>query len=84
MDPAKYYTIRVHGRHENPEEIKYKSLDGLLWYDDDGQRTEADLTLLGRYPEEPPAWERADHRVPPGEATKREIQRLLFKFGAPS
>jgi hypothetical protein len=84
VDPDKYYTIRVHGRHENPEQIKYKGLGGMLWYEDDDVKTEADLTVLDADPEAPPAWERSDHRIPAGVATVRKIQRLLFKFGAAS
>jgi hypothetical protein len=81
LDPQKMYTVRYHGRYQNPEQIKYRGPVVRMDYEDDETRYDVRYEPFGEEDEYPGYWARSDYRLVGGEAATRKIQMMKMNFG---
>jgi hypothetical protein len=68
-DPQKTFTIRYHGRYENPEEIRFRGPGVKMLVEEDEVQELVEFDPFTEGDEYPDYWERSDYRLPPSEGT---------------
>ncbi len=82
-DPEKTFTIRYHGRYDNPEKFGDRGPKVNITVDEDETETDLDFEPFTEGGEYPIGWARSDYRIVPSEGTpeNRKLQRLNMNFG---
>jgi hypothetical protein len=82
-DPQKTFTIRYHGKYENPEEIRFRGPGVKMLVQEDEAQELVEFDPFTEGDEYPDYWERSDYRLPPSEGTpeNRWVQSLRMLFG---
>ena len=82
-DPQKTFTIRYHGKYENPEEIRFRGPTVNMLVEEDEAEEWLKFDPFTEGDEYPDYWERSDYRLPPSEGTpeNRWVQSLRMLFG---
>jgi len=82
-DPQKTFTIRYHGRYENPEEIRNHGPGVNMDVKEDELTETVKFDPFTEEEEYPDYWAGSDFRLPPSEGTPQErwVQSLRLNFG---
>jgi hypothetical protein len=82
-DPEKTFTIRYHGRYENPEEFGFRGPTVNMDVQEDEAKETVKFDPFTEEEEYPRYWARSDFRLPPSEGTPEDrwVQSLRLNFG---
>jgi hypothetical protein len=82
-DPEKTFTIRYHGRYENPEEFGKRGPTVNMVVQEDEAKETVKFDPFTEGEEYPEYWARSDFRLPPSEGTPEDrwFQSLRLNFG---
>jgi hypothetical protein len=82
-DPEKTFTIRYHGRYENPEEFGFRGPTVNMDVQEDEAKETVKFDPFTEEEEYPQYWARSDFRLPPSEGTPEDrwVQSLRLNFG---